>query len=212
MQETSVLSDLKWRYATKKFDPGFQLSSEQVDALVEAFNLTATSYGLQPVRLLVISNQELQNAMVAHSFGQRQVADASHVLALCTAHVDKDYVEKYFEMVQKIRGTAAEVLKPFKDFLTDSFSQKQRDEVQSWARNQAYLIMGNLLTVCASLHIDSCPMEGFDPAGIDKLLDLDEVNLNSVLLLPVGKRAVDDFMATEKKVRQPIEAMVRYMK
>jgi nitroreductase len=206
-----VITDLKWRYATKKFDKDFQLTQDQVKVLVEAFNLTATSYGLQPVKLIVVSDQALQDAMVDHCFGQRQPADASHVLVLCTSHVDTDYVKAYFKMVQSIRGTAEGILKPFEEFLTDSFSKKTVDEIEAWARNQAYLIMGNLLTVCAAQRIDSCPMEGFEPAGIDKLLKLDKVKLKSALLLPVGRRADDDFMAAEKKVRQPIDKMVRYM-
>ncbi|MGB3592190.1 MAG: NAD(P)H-dependent oxidoreductase [Nonlabens sp.] len=204
-----VIEDLNWRYATKKFDSSRSIDEADLQVLIDAFNLTATSYGLQPVKLVVVSNAEVKRKMVPHCYGQQQVLDASHVLVLCSTHVDVNYVKQYFDLVKRIRHTDEEILTPFEDFLKDSFSQKSRDEVAQWARNQAYLIMGNLLTVCATLRIDSCPMEGFLPDKIDDLLDLDKAGLHSVLLLPVGYRASDDMMSSQKKVRQPQEDMVR---
>ncbi|WP_438962619.1 NAD(P)H-dependent oxidoreductase [Nonlabens sp.] len=205
------IENLQWRYATKKFDPSKKLTQDQLDILTQTFNLTATSYGLQPCRLIVVQSQEVKDAMVEKSFGQRQVADSSAVLVLCTRHVDEDYVNEYFNLVKKIRQTPDEVLKPFKDMLTSSFSSKQVEEVEQWAKNQAYIILGNLMTVCAQERIDSCPMEGFIPAQIDELLGLEEQGLKSVLLLPVGYRATDDMFADFKKVRRPEQEMVRYV-
>lgn len=207
-----LLKSLEWRYATKKFDPLATVSQEQLDTLSRAFNLTATSYGLQPVRLIIVQNKTLQEKMVGHCYGQRQVADCSALLVLCSTPVDASYVAGYFELVKKTRNTDDAVLKPFETFLKDSFSQKEENEIRDWARNQAYLVMGNLLTVCAAAGIDSCPMEGFDPAAIDKLLGLNPQGLNSILLLPVGTRAADDLMATQKKVRMAQNDIVRYIK
>lgn len=205
------IENLQWRYATKKFDPSKKLVQDQVETLVQTFNLTATSYGLQPCRLVVVQNQEVKDAMVEKAYGQRQVSDCSAVLVLCTRHVDVDYVNEYFNLVQQIRNTPDEVLKPFKDMLTTSFSSKQVEEVEQWAKNQAYIALGNLMTVCAQERIDSCPMEGFIPAQIDELLDLEKQGLKSVLLLPVGYRAQDDMFADFKKVRRPQQEMVRYV-
>lgn len=205
------IESLQWRYATKKFDTEKKLQDSQIDVLAQAFNLTATSYGLQPCRLIVVKNQELKNKMVPHSFGQMQVKDASAVLVICTTAVDEQYVKDYFSIVKKERDTPDNVLKPFQDFLTASFSKKEEAEIESWAKNQAYLIMGNLLTVCAQQQIDSCPMEGFIPEKIDDLLGLSEKGLKSTLLLPVGYRADDDLMAALKKVRRPQDQMVSFV-
>lgn len=205
------IENLEWRYATKKFDSEKQLTQEQLETLVQAFNLTATSYGLQPCRLIVVKDQDVKNAMVEKAYGQRQVADASAVLIICTKHVDVAYVEEYFKLVQEIRQTPDEVIKPFKDMLTGTFSKKQIEEVEQWSKNQAYIALGNLMTVCAQERIDSCPMEGFIPAAIDELIGLDQQGLKSVLLLPVGYRSSDDMFAGFKKVRRPQQEMVQYV-
>lgn len=209
--ENTILEDLKWRYATKKFDPERKLDQQHIDLLSECFNLTATSYGLQPCKMVVVQDNQIQEEMVSSSYGQRQVADSSAVLVICTQEVDSTYIQKYFELVKQVRNTPDEVLKPFEEFLVDSFSNKTVQEIESWARNQAYLILGNLLAVCAAERIDSCPMEGFEPVKIDQLLKLSDQGLKSVLLLPVGYRAHDDFMADQKKVRKPIsESVIKY--
>lgn len=205
----TILESLKWRYATKKFDPSTNLSEEQIQQLKEAFNLTATSYGLQPIKMLVIKNRELRESMVAHTFGQRQVADASHLLVLCIhKNSNKEEVENYFKLLKEIRNTPDEIVAGYKNNLLDLYEKSNPEALRQAAKSQAYLALGNLLTVCASLQIDSCPMEGFNPIEFDKLLGLDSKNLQSVLLLPVGKRAEDDYMASLKKVRKPLEDMI----
>lgn len=207
------LERLEWRYAVKKFDPEAMLTEGQVDRLIRAFNLTATSYGLQPIRLVVLQNKEMQASLVQHSYGQKQVGQASHVLVICIEKkIDEEYITQYFERVKSIRGTSEQILDPFKNSLVDSFSRKQTEEIIQWATNQAYLAMGNLLTVCAMEKIDACPMEGFIPSAWDELLGLPAQNLSSVLVLPVGKRAEDDFFSTLKKVRRDIEEAVIHIK
>jgi nitroreductase/dihydropteridine reductase len=205
------IESLQWRYATKKFDSEKNLETSQLELLAQAFNLTATSYGLQPCRLIVVQDQDLKEKMVPHSYGQMQVKDASAVLVICTTAVDEQYVKDYFSIVKKERDTPDEVIQPFQDFLTSTFSKKESAEIELWAKNQAYLILGNLLTVCAQQQIDSCPMEGFVPEKIDELLDLKNKGLKSTLLLPVGYRATDDLMSQLKKVRRPQQEMVSFL-
>ncbi len=205
----NTIKNLEWRYAVKKFDMGRSLPEKMVEGLKQAFNLTATSYGLQPITLLVLQNKALQRNLVAHSFGQLQVAQASHVLVICTQDaIDKKYITDYFNQVKKIRGTSDSILDPFKHALVDDFSKKDIQEIRQWAKNQAYLALGNLLTICAMEKIDSCPMEGFDPTGYDEVLQLESKGLTSVLVLPVGYRANDDMFSEFKKVRKDLEDSV----
>ena len=203
------IQNLKWRYAVKKFDNNKFLTPEQINTLKEAFNLTATSYGLQPIKLLVINNKEVQQNLVEHSWNQQQVAQASHVLVFCIdTRLNENDVESYFQRVQEIRNTPDKIINPFKDYLKGVISSKSNEDLISWAKNQAYLAMGNLLTVCAQEKIDSCPMEGFIPEKYDEVLNLEEQNLTSVLVLPVGYRAEDDFMKDQKKVRKSLDEIV----
>jgi len=200
---------LKWRYATKKFDSKKSLPSEKLEVLKKAFHLTATSYGLQPLKLVVINDKNLQKELVSYSFNQEQVSTASEVLIICIEkRVDKVFIEKYFSLVHQVRSTPKEVLNPFKNFLIGDFEKKPEDEIKAWAINQAYLALGTLLTVCATEGIDSCPMEGFEPAKYDELLGLDDLNLESVLVLPVGYRAKDDKFSEFKKVRREFSDVI----
>lgn len=200
-----MVKRLKWRYAVKRFDSNKILSPKKVDDLKEAFNLTATSYGLQPIRLAVVHNKELQEKLVAFSYGQKQVAQASHILVICVERqVDANYITTYFNRVRDTRNTPEEILDPFKQNLIKEFSEKSQDEIRAWAVNQAYLALGNLLTFCAAEEIDACPMEGFDAKAYDEALGLNAMGLESVLLLPVGHRAEDDPFSSFKKVRRPI--------
>ena len=202
---STILDDLSWRYATKKFDNTKKLSDEQLNLLKEGFNLTASSYGLQPVSLVVIENQDLKEKLVAHSMEQEQVANASHLLVFCVqTKIDSVYINDYFKRVQEIRNTPDQVLAPFKDFLLNDFKNKDASEIKLWATKQAYLAMGNLLTICAVEKIDACPMEGFIPEEYDKMLGLKERGLQSVLIMPVGYRAQDDPFTSFKKVRKPL--------
>ncbi|WMI70190.1 NAD(P)H-dependent oxidoreductase [Mangrovimonas sp. YM274] len=204
-----ILEFLEWRYATKAFNPNKEVSSEKMDILKKAFNLTATSYGLQPIKLVVIKNKVLQQELLEHSMNQKQIATASHVLVFCIqTNIDKAFVKDYFKRVHDLRQTPKEVLKPFEDFLVQDFQQKSQQEIEEWATKQAYLAMGNIMTVCAMEQIDSCPMEGFLSEEYDRVLKLNDHNLKSVLLLPVGYRSENDMFAGMKKVRKPVEDAV----
>jgi len=211
MEQT--LDSLYWRYAVKKFDKSRVLPEAKTNQLGAAFNLTATSYGLQPIRIVIVQNKEIQESLVSSAYGQRQVADASHLLVICIEKkITPGYIEAYFNRVQKIRGTAADILEPFKKGLVDSFTKKTQEDIRSWAVNQAYLAMGNLLTVCAVERIDSCPMEGFVPAAFEGVLELGPKGLEPVLLLPVGYRAKDDMFSDFAKVRRSETESVLYHK
>lgn len=205
----NIIESLKWRYATKKFDSTKTLPQEKINVLTEAFNLTATSYGLQPLKLVVIKDKSLQKELTQHSWNQQQVADASHVLVFCIENVvGEEYIAKYFANVKATRNTPEEILNPFKEQLVDSFKNKPAEEISIWATKQAYLAMGNLLTVCALEEIDACPMEGFIPEKYDDILNLNDLGLSSVLVLPVGYRAEDDMFSDFKKVRRSISDTV----
>ena len=201
----NIIDSLKWRYAVKKFDTNKNLSEIQIETLKEAFNLTATSYGLQPLKLVIIKNKKIQEKLVPFSWNQQQILQASHLLVICVKdnYTTKE-VENYFNLVQKIRNTPDAVINPFKKFLTAEIAKKTQEELYVSNKNQAYIALGNLLTVCALQEIDSCPMEGFTPDKYDEILDLKKDNLKSVLVLPVGFRASDDYMKDLTKVRKNI--------
>ena len=168
----TILESLKWRYATKKFASDNTLSEVQIQLLKEAFNLTATSYGLQPIKMLVIQNRPLREKLVPHAFGQRQVADASHLLVICIhKNASKEEVENYFKLLKEVRNTPDEIVAGYKNDLLKLYENSSSEALRQAAKSQAYLALGNLLTVCASLQIDSCPYGRLcNPAEFDKVL------------------------------------------
>ncbi len=207
-----IIKDLEWRYAVKKFDSSREIEVSKMERIKKAFNLTATSYGLQPIKMVILKNKDLQEQLVQFSFGQQQVAQASHLLIFCIEkNIDAEYISGYFNKVKQVRGTSDSVLDPFKEALVSEFSNMDSSEIQQWATNQAYLAMGNLLTICAAEQLDACPMEGFLPERYDELLDLSSKGLSSVLVLPIGYRAEDDMFSGLKKVRRDMENSIIYI-
>ncbi len=201
----NIIDSLNWRYATKKFDSTRKLSKSQINLLKKAFNLTASSYGLQPVKLIVISNQKIKNSLLESSMNQQQVIQCSHLLIICIeSNINKSYIESYFKRVIDIRKTDPIVLESFKESIINEFNDMSNTSIINWSINQAYLALGNLMTVCSVEGIDSCPMEGFLPEKYDEILDLKSKNLKSVLVMPVGYRSVNDQFSSFKKVRKDI--------
>ncbi|MBP9601303.1 MAG: nitroreductase family protein, partial [Lutibacter sp.] len=119
-----------------------------------------------------------------------------------------DDVNSYFDLEKETRSINETVISKFRQQLVKMFENMTLEQKQASAVNQAYITLGNLLTVCAVEKIDACPMEGFIPTKIDELLNLKSLNLKSILLLPVGFRADDDIMSTLRKVRKPLEEVV----
>jgi len=204
----NIIESLQWRYATKKFDRNKIIPQDKIEVLKEAFNLTATSYGMQPVKLLVLSDKKRQEDLLPLSMNQQQIATASHVLILAGADINNVSINTYFDSVKQVRGTSEEILNPFRTYLLDNFSNKIEAEKETFIKNQAYIALGNLLTVCALERIDACPMEGFEPKAYDEFFNLEEKGLKSLLVIPIGYRAEDDMFSTLKKVRKSIDESV----
>ena len=201
----SIIEKLKWRYATKRFESSKKISQEQLNTLKEAFNLTALSYGLQTLKLVVIEDKNIREKLVEQSYGQQQVVNASHLLVICIqTEIEEVDVDSHFDTIKNIRQTPDNILDPFRDGLKATIQGMSTTTKNNWATKQAYIALGNLMTVCAVEQIDSCPMEGFISEQVDNVLGLDKYGLTSVLLFPVGFRAEDDMFAKLKKVRKPL--------
>ena|SRR5690606_28915594 len=204
-----IIESLEWRYATKKFDSTKKLSSFKINILKQAFNLTATSFGLQTINLLIIEDLDLRKSLLPYTYKQSQVVDASHLLVICINETISDAdVNDYFDSIGKIRETPETILSPYRKNLIETMKGMTIEQQQQWSMNQAFIVLGNLMTVCAMEHIDSCPMEGFVPSKYDEILNLKEKSLKSALLLPVGYRAEDDMFAGFKKVRKQIDETI----
>lgn len=198
-----LIKALNSRYATKKFDPTKKLSDEVVNQVIEAARLTPTSYGMQLMKLVVVENPKLRELLVSASFGQNQVKDSSHLLVLCREkEVEQIHIDNYISNIAETREQEFDQLSGFKNALEKSILTKSAEQNGDWMNRQVYIALGNILTSCAVLGIDSCPMEGFVPEEYDHILNLEDKGLKSVLVIPIGFRAADDYNAKNKKVRR----------
>ena len=200
-----LIDILNWRYAVKKYR-NKEVEKSKVDQIVEAINLSASSAGMQPYRVIVVSNKEVQKRLREGSFNP-QIEEASHLLVFTAVeNVTKKHVEDYINLTASIRNMPSESLAEFKTRLEFVFLQKNTAQDNfTWAARQAYIGLGTGLVAAANLQVDSTPMEGFDPAKFDEVLGLQEKGLKSVVLLALGYRDEEnDFLANLKKVRLPI--------
>ena len=208
-QAAALLETLSWRYAVKKFDAEKKLSEEQLQLLLEVLRLTPSSYGLQAWKFVVVENSDLRRELIKHSWNQDQVADASHLLVLCRkSSLNGEDVEQFVQEIAETRGVSTEELAGYENMMKVAVEGRTKDERAVWMEKQLYIALGNLMTACASLGIDSCPMEGFDAGAYDELLSLEEKGLNAVLVVPVGYRAEDDAYAPLAKVRKPLDELI----
>lgn len=208
-RESQLITDLKWRYATKKFDATKKIPDNDVYELLEVLRLSASSFGLQPWKFVVVTDKKLREELKKHAWNQLQITDASHLIILCSQkEVDENYVKKYLDYTAKERAVAAESFLSYQQMAMGFINAFSPEEQKQWKQKQVYLALGNLLTACAIKHIDSCPMEGFDSKMCDKILSLDKLGLESAVLCAVGYRADDDKNATLKKVRFKQEDVV----
>ncbi|NQV62790.1 MAG: NAD(P)H-dependent oxidoreductase [Cryomorphaceae bacterium] len=205
----NILDALEWRYAVKKFDDKASLTEQQILEVKKVFNLSASSYGLQPYKMIVVQNPELKEKLVPASFGQQQISQSAAILVFAVrTDFGMDYIDQFFKDISTKRQIPLENLEGYKNFMKGSFANKSEDEISSWATKQVYLTMGHMLASLAALQIDACPMEGLDPQAYDKILDLDAKQLKTIIAMPIGVRAPDDASATALKVRKDLSDII----
>lgn len=199
----TLLAQLNWRYATKKFDPAKKIAAADWAALEQALILTPTSYGLQPYRFLVLTDPALRAQLVPASWGQTQPVDCSHyvVFAARAQNTETD-VDRYLARMAGLRGVTPESLGGFKKILMGDVVHGVRGQTAlEWATRQAYIALGNFMTAAALVGVDTCPMEGFEPPRYDEILGLPAQGFHAVVACAAGYRSTGDKYAALPKVR-----------
>ncbi len=207
-----LFSQMNWRYACKKFDSTKKIRTEDWNILAETLRLSASSYGLQPWKFIVVQDPELRKQLLPLSWGQTPVTDASHFVVLTYKEkMDEAHIAKFIDQNAKTRGVDPTTLDGYKNMMIGDLVKGPRSEVINWwAQRQTYIAMGSFLTTAALMEIDSLPMEGLDPAGYDKVLGLEGSGYKTVAAIACGYRASDDKYQHAKKVRFDINDVVVY--
>ncbi len=203
MTSSELLEALQWRYATKMFDPAKKIPAETWSALEESLILTPSSFGLQPWKFVVIQDQALKESLVPHAWNQRQVADCSHLVVMCShRQMPESHIDANITRMIEVRGGTPEALAGFKKMVAGFRNgAEQQGWLDSWGKLQSYIALGQFMAAAAVLKIDACPMEGFVAAKFDEVLGLSGGDFTTAVLCPVGYRHEDDKYAVLPKVR-----------
>ena len=208
-----LIDKLKWRYATKKMDASRPVPQQKIERILEAIRLTASSSGLQPYEVIVVTNPELRAQIVPHAWNQAQITDCSHLLVFAAwDNYTAERINRMFDLVNDERGFKNEGWEAYRQKLLAAYVPRDAETNYQHAARQAYIGLGTALIAAAEEGVDSTPMEGFDPDKVDEILSLRARGLRSVILLPLGYRAEEgDWLVNLKKVRRSREDFVSEM-
>ncbi len=190
---SSLLAALHWRYATKKFDSAGKISAEIWETLEQSLILTPSSFGLQPWKFLVIQDTHVREKLRSESWGQPQVTDASHYVVLAArTDLDSNDIDQWLKCMAATQNTSPEAVAAYRGVI-ENFTQAMTQEARHvWNSRQVYIALGQLMTTAAVLGIDTCPMEGINPAGYDQILNLEGSGYATAVACALGHRAADD--------------------
>jgi nitroreductase len=199
---TSVLNALQWRYATKQFDATRKIDAEQWNAIEESLILTPSSFGLQPWKFLVVGDSAIRSELRAASWNQPQVTDASHLVVLTTrTDLTQSDIDAWINRMAVVQGCPTENFAPLAGMISGFSSSMSADARRAWNSRQVYIALGQLMTTAAMLGIDTCPLEGIDPAAYDRALGLENSGYATVVACALGYRDPADKYAAAPKAR-----------
>lgn len=205
----TLVNDLHWRYATKKFDSQRKIPAQDWTQIQEALVLSPSSFGLQPYKFIVVTDQKIKEQLVPHSWNQTQPVGCSHLVVFARlATIDEDYVSKYIDRIVEVRNVPAESIKEYAGMMTGFINRLTPEQLADWMTKQCYIALGNLMTVASSLKVDNCPMEGFVATEYDKVLGLEKLGVTSVVVCALGYRDQNDKYANVPKVRFPDSELI----
>lgn len=205
-----LLRQMRWRYATKKFDAGRKIPDSIWNTLERTLVLSPSSFGLQPWKFIVVTDPVLRERLRSASWNQSQIVDASHLVVFAyRKDLSTADVERYVRHISSVRGVSEESLDGFKQMMVSFINQPgQEFDVNTWAAKQLYIALGTFLTSAALMGIDACPMEGIDPKQYNEILGLEAQGFQTVFVATAGFRARDDSSAQMRKVRYPMDEVL----
>ena len=203
-----LLETLNWRYATKRYDSSKKISPSALEEIKTAIQLAPSSYGLQLYQVLHIKDTQLREQLKADAYQQPQLTEAAELFVFC--HFDDatpQHIDRYIELKAKTQAVPKETLLAYGETMKGSIVDLPKEQKQIWMAKQVYIALANGITASANLGIDSSPMEGFDKAAFDEILDLKSKGLQSAVILALGYRSEEDETQHQTKVRKPLEEL-----
>ena len=203
-----IIDSLNWRYATTDFDSSKQLSDEQLENLKKIVRLSQSSWGFQFYKIIVIEDKNMKEKLLPATYNQSQITDCSHLFVFCSyKEVLESDIDQLISDMHDTRKNDAdydeEGINSYGEGSKKIILNMDKGKQLEWLKKQCYIALGQLMVGCADMRIDACPMEGFKNEEFDKILELEDKNLISAVILPVGFRTSKDKYQFRSKFRKP---------
>ena len=201
---------MNFRHACKVFDENKKISDDDIKYILEAGRKSPSSFGMEAWKFLVITNEELKAKLQAVCWDQIQVTSCSHLVIILTGI---DCVKPESGLVKK-RFARREMPAETLDFYMGLYSSNLEntlssdENIESWTAKQTYIALGNMMTAGAVLGLDSCPIEGFDKAKVEEILELDTSKFRLAVVLPFGYRIKEQ----SEQLRLDLDEVVEFIK
>ena len=206
----SIIEALTWRRAIRTFDPIKKISDENLKTILESANLSASSYGLEAWKFIVVTNQDLRMKIRAAGYDQIKITDASHLVVITRRTDTENLSTELISRSAHLEHKTEEELAGFKHMIDGALAHKEAGAVRdNWVASQTYIALGTMMETASLLAIDSAPMEGFDTTQVNEILRLTEKNLSVVTMLSLGYRAANETLIP--KVRRTYDDVVEFI-
>lgn len=206
---TTIIENLKWRYATKAFDTSKELPAADLEYILEAGRMSASSYGLQPFKIVVVTDEAKKQELMGHAYNQAHVGTNSALIILAArTDVDEAMIADYTARIETTRGLPTGAVDGYKDMMVGHLTNLPGEARTMWAQKQAYIALGSMMVAAAEKMVDGCPMEGFSAEAFNEALGLNAHNLTASVIFPVGFRAESDETQHYAKVRRDAADMI----
>jgi nitroreductase len=204
---------LHWRYATKRFDASRTIPEATWAALEQALVLAPSSFGLQPWKFTVVRDRATRERLSAASHGQTQPLECSHFVVFAGRKgLGAPDVDNYLARISQVRGVPVDSLKGYGDIMKNSAEHaRAAGYLDSWMARQVYIALGTFMTAAALLGVDTCPMEGIEPARFDEILGLTAKGYGALCACAAGYRSAADKYAFSPKVRYDAKEVIAHV-
>ena len=167
---TDFFNALQKRHATKHFNTALTVDAKDIERIKESVRLSPSSYNLMPCRVIDVHDRKIRHELKAASFNQGQITDASHLFVFCSlTEISSEYIQRVNHLREDIEEKERDHYQGYVEFLQGMVQKKPQEELMHWNAKQTYIALGFAIMACASLSIDSCPIEGFDAAKYSQI-------------------------------------------
>ena len=178
--------------------------------ILEAARKSPSSFGMEPWKFLVITNEELKAKLRPVCWNQIQITSCSHLVVILAAIDDVKpefgVVEKKFRRREMPQEKLDMYLGLYSSHLKNTLS---RDEnILAWTAKQTYIALGNMMSAAAIKGIDSCPIEGFEKEKVEEILALDTKKYQLSVIVPFGYRINEQ----STQLRESLDTVVDFIK